>query len=176
MPNERARVREKFWRKVRKSRRPDACWEWRGAHSDNGYGALRTEPRGPVIKAHRVAYLLEVGPIPDGLYVCHRCDNPRCVRPDHLFIGTQAENRRDAARKGRAARKLTWPDVRAMRAAYAAGVRGYEIARRRRMSAGVVYKILRGVIWTDPAYPPRKLRGSGAPASARSQTHTRSGQ
>lgn len=77
------------------------CWLWTANRQKNGYGlfSMNGTPRG----AHRIAYELYVGPIPDGLYVCHACDVKRCVRPDHLWLGTQADNLADMVRKGRSA-------------------------------------------------------------------------
>lgn len=71
------------------------CWFWRGRCTGDGY------PRWGMSYAHRMAWKLARGPIPDGLFVLHRCDNPSCVNPDHLFVGTQSDNMRDMVEKGR---------------------------------------------------------------------------
>src|SRR3990167_6332282 len=89
---------QRFWRMVY---RTDWCWLWLGAKLKKGYGVFReTCPRRSVL-AHRVAYELANGPIPGGKFVCHHCDNPSCVRPSHLFLGTQKDNMADCSRKGR---------------------------------------------------------------------------
>jgi hypothetical protein len=91
-------VRERFLEKVDKG---DGCWIWNAARSKAGYGKfVVTKSIGPV-GAHRVSYQLFVGEIPARLQVLHRCDNPPCVNPAHLFIGTQADNMRDCHGKGR---------------------------------------------------------------------------
>jgi hypothetical protein len=88
----------RFWAKVRKG---DGCWEWQGA-TRHGYGTVWVAEAGGMRLAHRIAWELTNGPIPDGLLACHHCDNRVCVRPDHLFLGTYADNAQDMSRKGRA--------------------------------------------------------------------------
>lgn len=88
----------RFWKFVR---RTDTCWEWTGA-TKAGYGKFAMSGAQPSMFAHRVSYESAYGAIPAGKHVCHRCDNPLCIRPDHLWLGTPKENMWDAIRKGRA--------------------------------------------------------------------------
>lgn len=94
-------LEERFWAKVRPAEQ-DECWLWLGSLTNSGgYGQLaRSREEGPV-RANRVSYELNVGPIAAGLCVLHRCDTPACVNPSHLFLGTQGDNCRDMGRKER---------------------------------------------------------------------------
>ncbi|MET8278228.1 HNH endonuclease signature motif containing protein [Micromonospora sp. NPDC005174] len=115
------RFNGRFWSKVHPV--PSGCWEWTAHCNNRGYGQF-TVSKGVFYGAHAVSYAITHGPIPAGMSVCHHCDNPPCVRPDHLFLGTQSDNAYDMFAKGRAERargvdhyyaRLTEDDVRAIR-------------------------------------------------------------
>lgn len=137
---------ERFWSKVDKG---NGCWLWLGSLRSTGYGQINAGQHGVApLKAHRVAYELTYGPIPDGLFVCHHCDNRRCVRPDHLFLGTPSENTADAGRKGRMGRsRLTEATVQAIRAAYAQGEAQSSLAKRYGVHQSTISKMVRGKNW-----------------------------
>lgn len=147
---------DRFWRRVRKS---DGCWEWGGAVRGKGYGEIGRGGRGQgVVDTHRLSWELHFGEIPEGLQVLHRCDNPPCVRPDHLFLGTVADNMADKAQKGRAPSisnpgeqagraKLTNADVLAIRRRAAAGERLFQIARSFPVSASTIGQVVNRKTW-----------------------------
>lgn len=155
----------RFWRKVDKSKE---CWEWTCGRFDDGYGGFWIQ--GKTRRAHKVAFLLSE-PIPEGLFVCHRCDNPICVRREHLFLGTVKENSDDMVRKGRAPKgpvsgewlekiraahprgerawnsRLSEADVREIRMAANRGEPKKEIAARFRISKTNVSAIVSRRLW-----------------------------
>ena len=98
-------IEQRFWAYVDVS---GECWMWTGGKHHFGYGIFHTTARSSVL-THRFAWEFENGPIPDGMYVLHHCDNPPCVRPDHLWLGTREENNRDRDLKGRSYRGRRLP-------------------------------------------------------------------
>lgn len=129
----------------------DGCWEWVGPRA-HGYGQFSFAGR--TRRTHRVSWELYRGPIPDGMLVCHDCDNRACVRPAHLFLGTPADNMRDRDTKDRHARgsrqhcaKLTDDDVRAIHTALVAGSNQADLARRYQVSHSTIVEIRRGTTW-----------------------------
>lgn len=99
MPPRRKTLEEFFWSRVEKT---ETCWFWVGRKMTFGYGDIQLYAGGPRTSSHRASWEINVGPIPNGMFVLHKCDNPPCVNPDHLFLGTQKDNLLDARKKGRA--------------------------------------------------------------------------
>jgi hypothetical protein len=149
---------EDVWKKIRRAG-PDDCWLFMGQCDRNGYGRFKLNMR--QVFAHRVAWIVTNGPIPIDrwgrpLHMLHRCDNPPCCNPAHLFPGDQRANVQDAIVKGRkgalgatnANARLTTPIVRAIRRAYASGRSQQSIADERGLSQTHVSSIVRGRAWS----------------------------
>ena len=144
-----------FWSRVDVS---GSCWEWQWGKTTAGYGVFRTNNK--LVLAHRFAWSLVNGPIPGGLFVCHHCDNPSCVRPSHLFVGTQKDNMRDCVSKGRQARgertplaKLRAADVLSIRDAYEKGESQQALAQTYNMGRASISLIVRGKLWAHVGGP-----------------------
>lgn len=142
----------RFWKFVSKGNE-DECWTWKGAKTNNGYGAFSVGIKR--ISSHRFSWQLHFGEIPKGMVVCHKCDNPPCVNPNHLFLGTNAENQGDKKMKGRAARgegnykaKLTESDVREIRDLLKEGLSAREIARKFNVRHAAILTIKSGKNWS----------------------------
>lgn len=141
-------------------RRPDLgpCWEWNGFRTKTRYGQISV---GDSKKTHasRIAYIAWVGPIEDGQFACHHCDNPPCINPAHLFAGTPKDNSEDCANKGRIphgerqwGHKLTEDEVRTIRAAYATGMSTQAaMARRYGVSTSNINAVIHGKTWARVA-------------------------
>lgn len=135
---------KRFWSKVDKTSTPDGCWPWLGPLDTCGYGMIKISRR--TFKAHRVAYELAYGPIPEGLEICHHCDFPGCVRADHLFAGTHMENMldRDAKGRGKVRTPLTSAQVAQIREQRALGLTYEAIGSLFNLSGGTVNDIVKG--------------------------------
>jgi hypothetical protein len=132
-------IATRFWQKVDQS---GDCWEWRGVIL-HGYGLFTVNGR--PVRAHRMAYELTHEPIPVGLHVLHDCDNKRCVRPDHLHLGTHAQNMAEAAARGRMNQgRISGADVARIRMLRASGLPVVSIAERFGISAPYVSNIVAG--------------------------------
>lgn len=173
-PHDARSVAERFWQYVDRHG-PNGCWVWTASRDLHGYGQIFRggHRQAGSMRAHRVSWVLHYGPIPNGLGVLHHCDNPPCVRPDHLWLGTPRDNSEDRDRKGRtrppsrpavtwqqqhperilrgaqiSTAKLTDALVLEMRRRYAAGDGSYKsLAREYGISKATCAEILTGKIW-----------------------------
>lgn len=144
----------RFWTHVRKT---NTCWLWTAGKFRRGYGSFKFN--GKTVKAHRFSYELHVGPIPPKLYVCHHCDNTSCVRPDHLFVGTQFDNMRDMAKKKNyldrsgehnANAKLTKDTISEIRQEAKSDTTQKRLAQKFGISRSQIGRIVRGQAWCLP--------------------------
>lgn len=144
---------ERFWEKVDRRPGDDSCWLWTASTGgEMGYGRFWVD--GKRENAHRVSWEIANGSIPEGLFVCHRCDTPRCVRPDHLFLGTPEENTHDMMRKGRKATgprcgraKLNWDQVEEIRQLSAQGATTVALGLRYGVHNETIRRIANGTGW-----------------------------
>lgn len=144
---------ERFWKLITKNNKT-GCWEWTG-YLGRGYGIICEGGfQGKLIPAHRLSWSIHNGQIPKGMFICHRCDNPKCVNPEHLFVGTQKDNMHDASIKGRTARgemlhtaKLKERDIIKIRKLFANGKRVVEIAQKYDIKVRQIYSIVNKEAW-----------------------------
>ena len=159
------KVRDSYFSKVLKK---DGCWGWDG-YKLQGYGVMSIEQK--TYRANRVSWQIYRGAIPKGLFVCHKCDNPECSNPDHLFLGTQSENMKDAYKKGRAdnfnrrpgagnnSATLTNEDVEKIRSDYTKGMKISELKEKYNHSN--IVRVVRNIAYYDPNYKP--INGNAKP-------------
>lgn len=152
-PRDPARFADWFWSRLEEA--PGDCRVWLGGKNEHGYGRIKRAGR--QTRAHRVAYELAHGPIPEGLGVLHRCDNPPCCNPDHLYVGDQRANVQDAIERGRASpppllrgedhpnSKIPDAELPVILARLAAGETQTAIARDYGVSQGAIWKVKAGI-------------------------------
>ena len=150
-------ITERFWSRIKVLTAKD-CWEWQGYLSPKGYGKIFIERGKSMMLVHRFSYILHHGSIPDNLFVLHRCDNPRCVNPNHLWLGTKNDNNQDCIAKGRRNNvgskgeshpnvSLTDAQVIEIRNLFANHRTIQEIATQYGMSHGAISHIVKGRSW-----------------------------
>jgi hypothetical protein len=147
-------IHDRFMAKVSVPNDPDACWEWTGGIY-HGYGYINVNSK--TTRAHRLSYKLFCGEIAEEMCVCHRCDNPGCVNPKHLFLGTHKENMADMVQKGRSnstkgsknkAAKLKEDDIQEIRKMIDSKLTLTQIAKQFNVSTTTIFYIKRGNIWS----------------------------
>jgi len=150
-------TKEQLARFERNFKKSDGCWLWQGSvvSDRGGYGRFHIGKKS--YRAHRLSWQVYMGEWPGDLFVCHKCDTPRCVNPDHLFLGTTTDNMRDMIRKGRKydqsgenhpSNKLSEKDVFAIRNAHRNGISQADLHRQYGMSRAAICKIIQGKLWS----------------------------
>lgn len=135
---------KRFWRNVQKT---DSCWIWTGSFGSHGYGSMHFMGKGE--RAHRISWIVKNGTIPDGLHVLHRCDNRKCVNPDHLFLGTNSDNVADRTAKRRHHNiKLSDEQVSEIRRRVESGEKQRDVAKDYPVSYKQISKICLKQRWT----------------------------
>jgi hypothetical protein len=153
---------DRFWSRCIKA---DGCWLWSGGVNSRGYGVFSVWRNGKnkSFRAHRLAYELVKGAVSDGMMICHACDTPLCVRPDHLFEGTAHDNMQDCLQKGRfrapgtrcfgvvnGSSRLTWEKVREIRARFASGnVTKADLSRQYGITRQSIGDVIDGTTWRE---------------------------
>lgn len=152
---------DRFWSKV-DVRTPDECWEWKGADNGRGYGKFYVGGEKMRYRyAHRISWMLKHGNIKGNLQVLHRCDNPRCVNCNHLFLGTASDNMKDCSRKGRMkggfceihgenhhSAKLKEKDIPVIRSMIKKGISMTDVSKKYKVSLSTIYHIKIGRSWS----------------------------
>lgn len=158
MTGKRFPLTKRFWNKVSKT---SGCWLWMAGTNKKGYGRIQLQNSKRKILAHRLSWELEYGPIPEGLKVLHKCDNPSCVNPKHLFLGTDKDNAIDRDSKGRGnwdnadhgenhhCAKLTYKKVSEIKQLLSQNERGKDIAMQFGVSKNTISKIKLGLTWKN---------------------------
>lgn len=147
-------VESRFWQKVDKT---DTCWLWMGSKNRKGYGQFNWRKLGRPMLAHRIAWIMSYGDDPQSKLILHKCDNPACVNPDHLQVGTAAQNSADMVSKGRSSKgehhfhaKLTAADVAEVRRIYALrNISQRDLAAMYGVSRPTISAIVVGRNWAD---------------------------
>lgn len=154
----------RFWKYISKGPTDSDCWKWTGATDQNGYGRLSLGVGLGPVKSHRFSYEIHKGPIPEGMNICHSCDNPNCSNPGHLWAGTQKENMTDAFLKGRIdnfvhafgegnnAATLTNEQATQIRKEFAAGATEHFL--REKYNNSNISRIVRNQVYADPNFTP----------------------
>lgn len=170
---------QRFWARIDRSGGEQSCWVWRGSGDADGYGRIRFNDH--TEQAHRVSWQLENGAIPEGMVVRHKvCDNPPCVNPAHLMLGTKLDNARDAIEKRRHAHgersggaKLTEAQAIELREAFRHGASRYELADRYGITHTAVCFIVKGKRWRHLGPVVRPKPRPGVATNKRWQQHMR---